>query len=147
MFAWIPKISKWPNNLKNWEKLNKNAKSLLLTILNKDPEFSNYYSFFLERPKLSVIKKTLTENKKSISPFIFIANSDASFYEKYINDSILKVLAENFSLINRTYQSMFYETLINHISRQTSNNRIEQIHNFLKIILMNKRIANYSVLV
>jgi hypothetical protein len=132
MFTWTPKISKWSNDLKDWEKLNKNTKSLLLSILNKDPEFSNYYSLFLKWPKLSVIVKSLTEKKKSISPFIFIANSDSSFYEKYVTNSVLKILAENFSSINRTYQGMFYETLINHISRQTSNDRIEQIHNFFK---------------
>lgn len=132
MFSWTVQIDKWDKDLDKWNVLNTKTTNLLANILSKDPEFSKYYSLFTMRPEMSVIETVLKNEPNSITPFIFIVNSDTDFYEKFVSDKIIETLLTNIKHVGSTYQKMFQEALINHINKKTSAKRIQLVRNFFE---------------
>lgn len=132
MFRWTVQIDKWDNQLDKWDFLNNKTTNLLVNILSKDPEFSKYYSLFLRRPEQSVIDKVLKNEPSSITPFIFIANSDTDFYEKFVTDNVIETLLAYRNSIGNTYYKMFQVALINHISKKTSSKRLQLVRSFFE---------------
>ena len=130
MFTWTVQIDRWDNRLDQWDFLNKKTTNLLVNILSKDPEFKKYYSLFLKKPEPIVIERVLKNEPKSITPFIFIANSDTEFYEQYVSDKVINTLLNNINSIGSTYHKMFQEALVNHINNKTTSNRIQLVRNF-----------------
>lgn len=133
MFRWSTNITPWENELQGWDELNEKAKKLFTQILKKDPEFSNHYTFFLNKPDLIEVKKRLAIEPRSTSAFIFLANSVTAFYDAYVTDSVLDIIAEHFQTLTDTYQQMFQEALLNHINRKTNSKRFSQVEKFLQV--------------
>ena len=142
MFNWSIDIKPWKRDLKSWDSLTKKAENLFIDILKSDLDFEKYYSIFLKWPSNKIVEETLNKENKSLIPFIFIANSDTTFYENYISDNILNIIIENFESVSNTYKSMFQETLINHINGKTTDNRISQVSRVLKSIPSNNLVAD-----
>lgn len=117
----------WGNDLSKWDTLSQRTNSLITEVDDQTLfEHNKYYEFFKTFPPIDEVKKTLSTNSDSLSPFSKLIHSNHDFYRKYFIDELIEFILEIYDISDVSQRFLlrgYLNRLDNHNQKLNQENK------------------------